>query len=48
MKIAKFISLLLGSNSIPWTLADGTVTFMACNASSCLPADEVSFSIPVK
>ncbi len=26
----------------------GKVSFMACNDTSCLPADEVEFSIPVK
>lgn len=29
-------------------LVKGKVSFMACNESSCLPPDEVSFTIPVR
>ncbi|MFI5452190.1 protein-disulfide reductase DsbD domain-containing protein [Pedobacter sp. UC225_61] len=30
------------------TVVKGKVSFMACNEKSCLPGDEVAFSIPVK
>lgn len=30
------------------TIVKGKVEFMACNDKSCLPPDEISFSIPVK
>ncbi len=30
------------------TVVKGKVSFMVCNDKSCLPTDEVSFSIPVK
>lgn len=30
------------------TIVKGTVEFIACNDKSCLPADEISFSIPIK